>query len=197
MNARQLSHELREEKTPDLTSRRWIVGLSLIGVAAGVAVTLYQTGIIKHLPDPPLSILDSDRVDASDYAYSRLNAPDAPLMIASFGVTTLLASMGGKNRRAEMPLASLAMFGKILGDLAITLKLSGEEWKEQRAFCSYCQAATIVSLASAVIAAPEALAAAKNLFGDSADTTFDSAENQPNQQFDPNYRQPLEQAIPS
>jgi hypothetical protein len=29
MNPRQLSHELREDVTPDLTRRRWIVGLSL------------------------------------------------------------------------------------------------------------------------------------------------------------------------
>lgn len=197
MNARQLSHELREEKTPDLTRRRWIVGLSLAGVAAGIAVTLYQSGIIKHLPDPPLPLFDSDRVDASDYAYSRLNSPDAPLMIASYGVTTLLATMGGKNRVAEMPLASIAMFGKILADLAVTIELSREEWKEQRAFCSYCQAATLFSLASAVIAAPEAIAAAQNLLHGAPNKMLDSAETKANRQPDSNYRPPLEPAFPA
>lgn len=54
MNPRQLSHELREEVTPDLTKRRWTVGLSIVGVAMDAAFALYQTGIVKKLPDPPL-----------------------------------------------------------------------------------------------------------------------------------------------
>lgn len=53
MNPTQLSHELRNGQSPDLTRRRWIIGLSLVTVVAGQIVTLYQTGIIKHLPDPP------------------------------------------------------------------------------------------------------------------------------------------------
>jgi len=31
-----------------------------------------------------------------------------------------------------------------------------EEWKDNRALCAYCQAATLVSLASFVLALPEA-----------------------------------------
>lgn len=196
MNARQLSHELREETSADLRRRRWIVGLSVAGVAAGIAVTLYQTGIIKHLPDPPLPFLDSDRVDASDYAYSRLNAPDAPLMIANYGVTTLLAAMGGKNRAAEMPLAPIGLFAKTLTDAVVCLELSREEWKEQRAFCSYCQAATLISIASTALAAPEAIKAAQTLLGGGQQRQIEG-ENDFNQASDENYRAPLERAIPA
>ncbi len=36
----------------------------------GQVVSLYQTGVISHLPDPPLPVFDADKVDASDYATS-------------------------------------------------------------------------------------------------------------------------------
>lgn len=42
MNPTQLSRELREGQSPELTNRRWIIGLSLLGAAAGQVVTLYQ-----------------------------------------------------------------------------------------------------------------------------------------------------------
>lgn len=167
MNPTQLSHELREEETPDLNRRRWIVGLSLIGAAAGIAVTLYQTGIIKHLPDPPLPLIDSDKVDASDYAYSRFNSPDAPIMIINYGITALLASMGGKNRATEMPFAAVALGVKTLIDVALNLELAREEWNENKALCAYCQAASLASIASLALAAPEAITAVNNLLGNS------------------------------
>ncbi len=165
MNPRQLSRELREETSDDLRRRRWVIGLSMIGAAAGAIVTLYQTGIVKHLPDPPLPLLDSDRVDASDYAYSRLDSPDAPMMLINYGVTALLASAGGKNRVRENAWLPLALGFKTLIDAAVALELSREEWKEQKAFCSYCQAATLASIASVALAAPEAIEAARRLFG--------------------------------
>jgi uncharacterized membrane protein len=165
MNPRQLSHELREEVTPDLTNRRWIVGLSIVGAAMGAAVALFQTGIVKDLPDPPLPYIDSSRVDASDYAYSRLDSPDAPMMLINYGVTALLATIGGKSRAADKPFVPLALAAKTLFDSALALELTREEWKEQKAFCAYCQVATLASIASVALAAPEAIKAARNLFG--------------------------------
>lgn len=169
MSPEQLSHELREETSADLRRRRWIVGLSLVGAAAGIAVTLYQTGIIKHLPDPPSDLFDSDRVDASNYAYKRLNSPDAPMMIINYGVTALLAAMGGKNRAQNLSYAPLATAAKTVADTALCLQLGREEWQENKAFCTYCQVATLASIASVALAAPEAIKAAQNLFsGDAA-----------------------------
>ena len=34
------------------------------------AVTLLQTGIVKHLPDPPIGNFDSDRVNSSDTLFA-------------------------------------------------------------------------------------------------------------------------------
>ncbi|EHC15987.1 hypothetical protein [Fischerella thermalis] len=40
-----------------MARRRVIIGLSMLGDSMGQPVTLYQTGIIPHLPDPPVPSL--------------------------------------------------------------------------------------------------------------------------------------------
>lgn len=57
------------------------------------------------------------------------------------------------------------MAAKTFYDVATTVRLAGEEWKENRAFCAYCQTATLASFASAALALPEAKEAARNFFG--------------------------------
>jgi uncharacterized membrane protein len=165
MNPTQLSLELRHGRTPDLTRRRWIIGLSILGVAAGQIVSLYQTGIIHHLPDPPLDVFDSDKVDASDYAYKRLDTPDALPMMVTYGLTACLAGAGGLHRATQQPLLPVAMGVKTLFDTLTTVKLGQEEWQENKKLCFYCQVATVASFASLALAVPEALKGLKKLLG--------------------------------
>lgn len=162
MNPTQLSRELRTARTPDLKRRRWIIGLSLVGVALGQIVTLYQTGIIRHLPDPPVGPFDSDKVDASDYAYKRLDLPDAAGMIITYGLTTALAAAGGKDRALMKPWLPLLMGAKLVGDIVTNLTLAREEWQDNKALCFYCQTASVVSVASLALAVPELLRAGRN-----------------------------------
>ena len=161
----ELSRQLRLGRTPDLARRRWLIGLSLVTVAAGQIVTLYQTGIIPHLPDPPLAVFDSDKVDASDYAYQRLQMPDAPAMIVTGGITAALAAAGGQDRATALPWLPVALLGKTLLDLVTNVQLGREEWQANRKLCFYCQASTVAATAAAVLAVPEALKAFKTLFG--------------------------------
>lgn len=169
MDPTRLSQYLRKGDDPDLRRRRWVIGLSVLGTTAGQLVALYQTGIIKHLPDPPprglWGLFDSDRVDASEYAYSRFSSPDAPLMILTYGATAWLAAAGGPDRPRNAPLLPVAMAAKTLYDSATTVKLAREEWQENRAFCAYCQAATLASFASVAFALTEAIRAVRHLTG--------------------------------
>lgn len=165
MGPRQLSLELRKGESPDLTRRRWVVGLSMLGVAAGQIVGLYQTGVLRRLPDPPLPRVDSNKVNASDYAYKRLQTPDAFGMIITYGITAALAGAGGKDRARTTPLLPLALAAKVAGDVATNLKLAREEWAENKALCAYCQTATLLSIASLGLALPEAVRGARHLFG--------------------------------
>ena len=150
-----LSNYLRNGSDPDLRRRRAIIALSLLGTAAGQVVGAFQTGLLRGLPDPP-GPFDSARVDASEYAYKRAQTPDGLPMIASYAVTATLASTGGPDRPRTMPLVPLALAGKAVGDLLVALELAREEWQENRAFCAYCQLATLASAATAVLAFPEA-----------------------------------------
>ena len=152
----QLSDELRNATSPDLRRRRWIVGLSLLGSTIGQIVALYQVGIVRHLPDPPGRLFDSTRVNASTYAYKRLQMPDAVLMIGTYAATAALAAAGGKDRAERAPLLPVALAAKTLFDVATNLTLAREEWQENRALCAYCQTASLLSLASAMLAMPEA-----------------------------------------
>ena len=157
--ALELSRELRLARTPDLARRRWILALSLVGASAGAIVGLYQMGLVRRLPDLPLPVFDATRVDKSAYAYKRLSTPDGLLMLTSYGATAVLAGAGGQHRARTMPLLPLALLAKTAYDSFLALKLGREEWAENRALCGYCQAATLASLASMLLALPEAMRA--------------------------------------
>jgi hypothetical protein len=160
----RLSRQLRLGDSPDLGRRRKVIGLSMVGATAGILVSLYQTGILRHLPDPPFGPFDSDRVDASDYAYERARTPDGLAMLVTYGVTALLAGAGGEDRARTLPWLPLALAAKVASDVATNVKLAKEEWDENGAFCAYCQAANLASLASVPFVIPEARKALRHLF---------------------------------
>lgn len=165
MTPSELSRELREGQSPELANRRWVFGLSMAGVVIGQIVSFYQLGIIKKLPDPPIGIFDSNKVNASDYAYKRGYTPDAVFMLFTYATTAWLAAMGGKNRAKDMPLIPLLMGIKAVFDVLTNLELAREEWNDNKKFCAYCQSASLISLVTVLFAVPEALRAARSLMG--------------------------------
>jgi uncharacterized membrane protein len=165
MSPAELSRELRLGDSDALARRRALVALSNVGALAGIVVSLYQTGVIKHLPDLPGTIWNADKVDASDYAYKRARTPDALMMTVSYGVTAWLAGAGGEDRAERMPWLPVALAVKVLNDAAFAITLGREEWAENKALCWYCQSATIASLASVPLVIPEAVKGLKRLFG--------------------------------
>lgn len=168
MKPSQLSQELRHGESSDMTRRRWVIGLSFVGVAMAEIVSAYQTGMVKHLPDPPEKlgeIFDATKVDASDYGYQRFETPDGVMMLALYSATAWLAAAGGINRAKEKPVIPIAMGLKALYDAVTAIKLGREEWQENSKLCEYCQIGTLVSVASAALAMPEAIRATRNLLG--------------------------------
>lgn len=57
------------------------------------------------------------------------------------------------------------MGAKILIDVGVSAELAREEWGENKAFCEYCQVATLRSIASLVLALPEIGTAIRTLLG--------------------------------
>lgn len=163
MNARQLSRQLRTADDPWLRNRRGILGLSLTAAGSMALISLYQMGLIRRLPEPPLPGLDAEKVDASEEAYARLQCPDAVIGLASYAVTSLLAAAGPPNRSPWLPLATA---GKIGMDSAQATKLTYDQWAKHRAFCSWCLLAAGATFAMVPLAVPEARVALRRLVGE-------------------------------
>lgn len=160
----RLSRELRTGADPDLQRRRWAIGLSFVGLVAGVAVTAYQTGMIRRLPDIlPGAVFDAEQVDASNYAYKRLQTPDGAQMLVTYALTIAFAAAGGADRAREQPALALAATAKAAFDLATCAKLAQEEWAENHKLCSWCQIATLASVATFAVLLPEARRAIQNI----------------------------------
>ncbi len=126
-------------------------------------VSLYQTGIIRHLPDPPLPGFDSDRVDASGEAYETLKTPDSTLGIASYGATLALIGMGGADRATRQPWIPLLATAKLGYDGAGAAWLTAEQISKHRALCFYCLLASGATWGALAQAVPEARAAWRSL----------------------------------
>lgn len=159
----ELSRQLRQGQGGFLKQRRGILGGALVAAGSMAVISLYQMGLIRHLPEPPLPYLNADKVDASGESYAWLSAPDAPLGLASYAVTAALATIGGRDRVRRHPWLALALAAKTGVDAAAAAKLSVDQWTRHRAFCSWCLLAAGATFTTAALAVPEAVAALKAL----------------------------------
>ena len=156
MNPKELSRELRQGRGDFLEERRGIVAMSLAAIGCMGLIVLYQIGIIKHLPEPDLPVLDADKVDASEEAYSYFETPDAAIGLGSYAVTLSLAAMGGKDRAKTQPWIPLALAVKTVADAAQAAKLTYDQFAKHKAACIWCLIAAAATFASAALAIPEA-----------------------------------------
>lgn len=163
MKPEKLSHQLRTVDTEHLRGRRRVLQLALGAAGCMGVISLYQMGVIRHLPEPPLPRLNADAVDASAEAYARLSTPDSVLGFASYAGTMVLAAMGGPDRARARPWLPLALGAKVAADAFQAGKLTIDQWAEHREFCSWCLLAAGLTFAALPAALPEARAALRTL----------------------------------
>jgi uncharacterized membrane protein len=157
--AEAVSDFWRRGSGPELMRRRRASGLSLLGIGALGAVAAYQTGVVKHLPDPP-GPFNSDAVDASGEAYVMGHAPDAAFGVLNAAMTLALATAGGKERVERKPWLPLLLGAKAAMDAAYALSLTAEQAsRHRRTFCFFCMTAAGSSLATFTQVLPDAKAA--------------------------------------
>jgi uncharacterized membrane protein len=123
-------------------------GLLIASTAAAVITLLpvaaHQLGLIKHLPDPPSRIFDSDRITGSKSAHP-FGVPDSLLGLGSYGVTLALALMAPECRCARRVLAlKLAADGSLAGFNVVKQIVSF------RRLCSWCTGTALCTLAMVV-----------------------------------------------
>jgi hypothetical protein len=154
--AEHVSDALRRQDTPHLRARRRVALLQVASNTALGVVGLYQFGLLRRVPEPPLPGLGADAVTASGAAYQLGRTPDSTLGIISGGITLALAGMGGPKRASAHPLLPLAMFAKTLLDAAGGLYLVAEELTKHKKICALCIGMWFAFVASVPTAWPEA-----------------------------------------
>lgn len=169
--SRSLCSELQRGQTSTLQRRRALIGASLVGMAAMGAVSLLQTGIVKHLPDPPLQGFDSDKVNSSETAYA-LGVPDGTLSFASLAANLPLAAWGGADRAETTPLLPIALAGKAIIEAAVASWYFYQMPAKEKAWCGYCIVGAAANLAVAALAIPEAKKALRHLTVSVSPLTF-------------------------
>ncbi|HWH28336.1 MAG TPA: vitamin K epoxide reductase family protein [Mycobacteriales bacterium] len=157
--AERLSDALRRGDTRFLRDRRRTAVLQTAAAGLLSVVGLYQFGVLRSVPEPPLPVLDADRVDASGEAYRVLRTPDATLGIASAGVSLVLVGMGGERRHEQLPWVPLLLAAKSLLDAAGGTYLFAEQLTKHRRICSWCTASAALLVATVPAVLPEARAA--------------------------------------
>ncbi len=159
MTPKELSKQLREGESRFLEKRRGIVACGLAAAGAMGLITLYQIGLIKHLPEPPIPGFDADKVDASEEAYAHFKMGDAFIGLGSYAATMGLAAMGGRDRARTQPWIPLALLAKTSADAAQAARLTVDQWTKHKAFCFWCLLAAAATFAALPLAVPEAVEA--------------------------------------
>lgn len=154
--ARHLSLGWRLGDSASLRRRRRAATTSLSASCLMAGLSLYQMGVIGRLPELPHRAFDANTVDASAQAYQLGGMPDATLGVVSYGMTAALAAAGGMRPPAYLSLALVAKAGI---DVAWALKLTADQAFKHRVACSWCLAASALSLSTLGSAAGEARAA--------------------------------------
>jgi uncharacterized membrane protein len=146
----------------DLDKRRKVILLSALGLIDFSIISLYQTGVIKHLPDLPYPFFDSDKVNASEEAY-RFGAPDAPVSAMAYAMSMVLASAGGSENVHRKPVFDLALGATLAGNAIGALYYLYKMIFKQKKICLYCTTGAAINIASAIIVTPIVVKQARKL----------------------------------
>lgn len=157
-----LQQQLQHSEDGDLNRRRAIVGVSFVGMAAMGAVSALQTGLVKHLPDPPARGFDSDKVNSSETAYA-LGIPDGTLSLLGFAANVPLAAWGGADRARKQPWIPMIAAGKALVEAVAAAWYFYQMPSKEKAWCAYCMTGAAVSFAVAALTLSEARTACRNI----------------------------------
>ena len=146
--------DFRRRTGTDDWRRRAGIGLSLVGMASMTPPALLQTGIVRHLADPPIRGFNSDKVNLSDDAFP-FGLPDGTVALAGFALNVPLAAYGGADRAEKLPWVPLLALVKSGTDAAISGWYFYKMPTKEKAWCAYCIAAFFVNLGLLALALPE------------------------------------------
>jgi uncharacterized membrane protein len=132
-------------------SHALLAAANAAAIATLIPVALHQLGLVRHLPDPPASMFDSDGITESSMAHP-FGIPDALLGIASYGTTLLLVRGACRSSAARKLLGA-----KLLLDGGTATFNATRQVTRFGKLCSWCMG-TVAATALMVYAGRHAIA---------------------------------------
>lgn len=131
------------------TKKRRDIGLlSAIGLLDFVPISLYQLGVIRHLPDLPGKLFDSDYVNASDEA-KVAGLPDGPVSLLMYAANLVLVA-GALKKKKKRNFFDYLLAGNSLGQAAGGAYYLYNMATEQKKICPYCVVGALINFATLV-----------------------------------------------
>jgi len=162
MRTAAIRQELLNSTDEDLQLRRKVVGLSALGLVDFAFISLYQSGVIKRLPELPFKSFDSNKVNAAPDAY-KMGAPDATISAWLYATNMVLATAGGTESSGRKPVHDMLLGGTVAANAGGALYYLYNMVFKQKKVCPYCIAGAAINISSAVIVAPVVLKSIKKL----------------------------------
>jgi uncharacterized membrane protein len=140
--------KVRKRSDRKAESRRIIGLLSAIGIIDFVPISLYQLGVIRHLPDLPGDLFDSDYVNASKEAQVA-GVPDGPVSLLMYAANLVLVSEALKKKK-KRNIFDYLIAGNALGQAAGGAYYLYNMATVQKKICPYCVGGALINFASLV-----------------------------------------------
>jgi uncharacterized membrane protein len=163
MNVTAIRQQLRQGQSDSLKRRRKIALLSIFGILDFLVISLYQLGIIRHMPDIPGKIFDSNQANGSKDAYV-MGVPDGPISLVLYALNIVLASAGGSRKSGRHPIFDLLLAGAVLSSVIGGISyMYNMVFKQQKA-CIYCITGAFLNFAMLRPLIPEIRKSLKQIF---------------------------------
>lgn len=161
MNIIAMRNELRKGTSDDLERRRKVIGLSVLGLIDAGVLSLFQSGIIKRLPDVPHPFFGANKVPLSKEAF-RFGAPDAPMAAILYGITITLATAGGSHATGRSGVFDSLLKGAVGVSAGMGLYYLFAMAANKK-LCIYCFTGALINFASAALMFPRLFAKKRKL----------------------------------
>lgn len=143
-----MSNVVVQIRSAENTPLRNIALLSAFGLIDFIPISLYQLGVIRHLPDLKPAIFDSDQVNGSEEAQV-LGLPDGPVSLVLYAATLALSGgllKNGRSSKLFKYLLTANLVGQALGGAYYLYNMV----KVQKKICLYCVTGALINFASLI-----------------------------------------------
>jgi uncharacterized membrane protein len=144
----------RKGQGRSLVRRRRLAVLAAMGLVDFAAISLYQLGVIRHLPDPPGRLFDSDAVNASRKAFAT-GIPGGTLGALLHASELVLLAASGTRETGRSPILDLLLGGAVVAGAGAAAHYLYDMAANEKRACVYCLVAAATAFAMIPLATPE------------------------------------------